>query len=119
MMERKQFFGRFVRAKRLQAKLTLEQVAELCDMSVRGYADIEVGHSDPKFSTVVKIADALHLDLNLFVAEFKKNIHLTGINMSSASHLIFGNSFLPHRLTCITFIPLGIWYTKNAISPAP
>ncbi len=71
-MEYKKAFGKFVRAKRLEAKLTMEQVAELCDMSVRGYADVEVGESDPKLSTVVKIALSLHLDLNCFLAEVEK-----------------------------------------------
>ena len=57
--------GRIIREVRFEKKLTIEFVAELCDMSVRGYEKIELGNSDPKWSTVVKIAGALEMDLGI------------------------------------------------------
>ncbi len=63
----KKQFGIFLKKKRKEANMTIEVIAELTDMSPRGYAYIECGRSDPKWSTVVKIAAVLDLDLNSYV----------------------------------------------------
>ena len=55
--------GRILRERRESLGLTLEQTAELCDMSYKGYEEIELGDSNPKFSTLCKIAAALKLDI--------------------------------------------------------
>lgn len=55
--------GRILRNRREALGLTLEKTAELSDMSYKGYEGIELGDSDPKFSTLCKIAAALELDL--------------------------------------------------------
>ena len=39
-----------------------KKVAELCDMSVRGYVKIELGDSDPKWNTLNKIMTVLEIE---------------------------------------------------------
>ncbi len=55
--------GKILRARRKELGLTLEDVAELCDMSIKGYAKIELGDSDPKWSTLMKVFAVLKMDL--------------------------------------------------------
>lgn len=56
-------FGRLVREKREQLRLTIGAAAELCGLSDRGLELIELGDSDPKLSSVLSIALALNIDL--------------------------------------------------------
>ena len=56
-------YGRKIRNLRENRGLTLIQAAELCNLSDRGLADIELGVSDPKLSTVLSIAQAYGMDL--------------------------------------------------------
>lgn len=58
-----QHFGRIVREKRERLGLTIKQAAELCGMSDRGLELIELGDSDPKLSSVLRIAAILEIDL--------------------------------------------------------
>ena len=55
--------GRIIRNHREKKKYTLEYTAELCGMSDRGLAKIELGDSDPKWSSVISIAKVLGIDL--------------------------------------------------------
>lgn len=55
--------GRILRDRRESLGLTLEKAAELSEMSYKAYEEIELGDSDPKFSTLCKIAAALGLDI--------------------------------------------------------
>ena len=58
-----QHFGRIVRNKRERLGLTIKEAAELCGLSERGLEFIELGDSDPKLSSVLRIASALDIDL--------------------------------------------------------
>src|SRR5438128_1802101 len=56
-------FGDLLRRHRLAAGLTQENLAELAGLSLRGLSDIERGlHAAPHRETVLRLADALHLD---------------------------------------------------------
>ncbi len=119
-MEPNMQFGRFVRKHRIQKHLTMEQMAELCDLSVRGYSDIEFGQSNPKLSSVVKIAIALDLDMNRFIemVNSQKN-RPYGISEDDSSVLIFDWTPVIYRLVSrhrSTFISHGIVHNKNARS---
>lgn len=56
-------FGRLVRERREQQRLTIGAAAEKCGLSDRGLEMIELGDSDPKLSSVLNIAQALNIDL--------------------------------------------------------
>lgn len=58
-----QNFGRLVREKRERLGLTIRETAELCGLSERGLELIELGDSDPKLSSVLRIASVLQIDL--------------------------------------------------------
>ena len=58
--------GRIFRDRRESLRMTQRQVAELCDISIRGLEQIELGDSDPKWSTVTRIVDVLEMDLGDF-----------------------------------------------------
>ncbi len=79
-------------------------MAERCNMSVRGYADVEMGESDPKLSTVVKIADALQLDMNYFVTTYKKSTLRSRIDAETTP---FDFSLITYRSHCNMFMLRG------------
>lgn len=56
-------FGRIVRDKRERRGLTIAEAAELCGLSGRGLAQIELGDATPKLSTFIRIAAVLKIDL--------------------------------------------------------
>ena len=56
-------FGRIVRERREQKRLTMSRTAELAGMSEEGLALIELGDSNPKLSSVLSIATVLGIDL--------------------------------------------------------
>lgn len=56
-------FGRKVRESRENKGLSIRRVAILCDICDETLQDFELGKSDPKLSTVLKIASVLELDL--------------------------------------------------------
>ena len=58
-------FGRIVREKRERRKWTLEYLAELCEMSVKGIEKIELGDSNPKLSTIIRISNVLDIDIGI------------------------------------------------------
>ncbi len=58
-------FGEVVRQKRCALNLTEEKLAELVDMSDREIRNIEKGTSIPKLDTVIKLGDALNIDLGV------------------------------------------------------
>lgn len=55
---------KLIRKHRRERKLTIEQLAELSNLSYRCISNIERGLANPKFSTVVKIFTVLGKDLN-------------------------------------------------------
>lgn len=56
-------YGRIIRSRREQAKMTIEEAAEKYGLSITGLEKIELGDSDPKLSTVLRIAKVLKMDL--------------------------------------------------------
>ena len=58
-----QHFGKIVRERRERLGLNLSEAAELCEMSIRGLELIELGDSDPKLSSVLRISAALNINL--------------------------------------------------------
>ena len=60
-----QNFGQIVRDHRERKSLTLETASELSGISDKTLENIELGDSDPKLSTVMKIADVLDIDIGL------------------------------------------------------
>ena len=55
--------GRLIRERREGQRLTVAHAAELCELSDRGLALIELGDVDPKLSSIVKIATVLEIYL--------------------------------------------------------
>ena len=58
-------YGRMVRHYRERKNLTIEETAEKCGISPTGLDKIELGISNPKLSTVLKIADVLGMDIGI------------------------------------------------------
>ena len=73
-------FGRIVREKREERKWTLEYLAELCEMSVKGVEKIELGDSNPKLSTIIRISNVLDIDTGILkmCVYFEKRNNTTG-----------------------------------------
>ena len=61
-MSNTKHFGRILRERRNNLGWSLEKTAELCNMSYKGYEEIELGDSDPKLSTILNIALAFEMD---------------------------------------------------------
>ncbi len=62
-------FGRKIRDYREEKDLTREELAELCDLTDKCITKIELGRSDPKLSTVLKLCRILNLDTG-FLSQF-------------------------------------------------
>ncbi|MDR1327473.1 MAG: helix-turn-helix domain-containing protein [Heliobacteriaceae bacterium] len=58
--------GKNVKIERIRNDLSQEQLAELLGVSTRTVSMIENGLQHPKFFLVVKIAEVLNVDINLF-----------------------------------------------------
>ena len=56
-------YGQIFHIKRIDIKMTEEKLAELIDMSDREIRNIESGESIPKLDTVIKISNALDMDI--------------------------------------------------------
>ena len=56
-------YGRLIRDLREKAKMTIEEAAEKYELSITGLVKIEFGDSDPKLSTIIRIAKVLKMDL--------------------------------------------------------
>ena len=60
---RRQAIGDQMRAARLHANLSQEQVALRAGIRIATYSNIEQGHSSPLLDTLIRIADAIGVDL--------------------------------------------------------
>jgi len=58
-----QHVGRIIREKRERKRLTVARAAELAGLSETGLTLIELGDTNPMFSSVVSIAAVLDIDL--------------------------------------------------------
>ena len=65
-MEDTQHIGRIIRNRRQWKRLSLRKTAELCGISDKGLAKIELGQTSPKWKTVLALAKALELNLGDF-----------------------------------------------------
>ncbi len=63
-MSETQHLGRIIREKREKLKWSLEYTAEQCGISPRTLEDIELGKTEPFFWTVIKITNALDINLS-------------------------------------------------------
>ena len=52
-----------IRERREKMGLTLEELAEMSEMSVKGIEKIELGKSNPKWQSVLNISKALKINL--------------------------------------------------------
>ena len=58
-------FGRIMRERRENYRISLCALSALVDMSEHALRNIELGDSDPKLSSVLKIAGALQIDMGM------------------------------------------------------
>jgi len=58
-------FGAFIKHKRTQGNLTIEEAAALCNLNYRTYEKIEKGDGGAKLSTVLYVAKMFGLKLNM------------------------------------------------------
>ena len=56
-------FGRIMRERRENSYISLRALSDLVDISEHALRSIELGDSDPKLSSVLKIAGALQIDM--------------------------------------------------------
>ncbi len=68
-MKEKERFGKFIRDSRENKNMSQEQLAEKCNVTDKSISNIELGKSDPKLSTVMRICNVLEIDVNA-LAEF-------------------------------------------------
>ena len=60
--------GQRIRFERLKKGLSQEELAEKTDLSRRAISCIECGVNDPKYTTLIKISEALDINIsNLFL----------------------------------------------------
>ena len=58
-------FGRIMRERRENSFISLRALSDLVDISEHALRSIELGDSDPKLSSVLKIAGALQIDMGM------------------------------------------------------
>ncbi len=68
-MKEKEKFGKLIRDSRENKNLSREQLAERCKVTDKSISNIELGKSDPKLSTVMRICNVLEIDVKA-LAEF-------------------------------------------------
>ncbi|MFJ2110664.1 helix-turn-helix domain-containing protein [Streptomyces sp. NPDC087850] len=69
VLTRRRAVGEQIRAARLYANLSQEQVALRGEMALGQYNRIEQGHSSPLLDTLIRIADAIGVPLSDLVRE--------------------------------------------------
>jgi len=58
-------FGSFIKYKRTQAKMSIEEAASLCNINYRTYEKIEKGDDGAKLSTALYVAHMFGLKLEM------------------------------------------------------
>ena len=64
VMKEKERFGKLIRDSRENKNMSQEQLAEKCNVTDKSISNIELGKSDPKLSTVMRICNVLEIDVN-------------------------------------------------------
>ena len=57
--------GQRIRFERIKRKISQEELAEKTNLSRRAISCIECGNNDAKYTTLLKIADALEIDVSV------------------------------------------------------
>ena len=69
--------GQKIKSLRMEAGLTQEQMAEMCEISTSFLGHIERGSRKLSLETAVKIADCLHVSMDALIMEGKEtDLHL-------------------------------------------
>jgi transcriptional regulator with XRE-family HTH domain len=58
-----QELGKILKQRREKLAITQKQLADICDLSHNGISRIEIGHSDIKLSTLLKISKIIGINL--------------------------------------------------------
>lgn len=92
---------------RTQKGLSQEKLAEKTNLSLRTIQRVENGESDPRGDTLIRIADALNISLDIFNDSQKEEnkAYLASIHISALSFLLF-------PLLGI-ILPLILWIAKK------
>ncbi len=61
--------GKNIKKLRKSKKLTQAVLSERVDISRNYLSDIECGNKSPSFKTIIKIADALNVDINMITGD--------------------------------------------------
>ena len=64
-MKEKEKFGKLIRDNRENKNLSQEQLAEKCRVTDKSISNIELGKSDPKLSTIMRICNVLDIDVKI------------------------------------------------------
>ena len=102
-------YGRLIRDLREKAKMTIEEAAEKYELSMTGLVKIEFGDSDPKLSTIIRIAKVLEMDLgdlNYCI----KSINLTGGATTMEKYMLTSTIYYGEK----EYIFYGIAYVKES-----
>ena len=59
---------------RTQHRMTQKRMAEICDLSLRQYQNLELGHSLPSFEKGIQIAALLDLSLDALKLEIAEEL---------------------------------------------
>ncbi|MCM1339563.1 MAG: helix-turn-helix domain-containing protein [Muribaculaceae bacterium] len=62
--------GQKIRFERLKKEYSQEELAEKTNLSRRAISCIECGTNDPKYTTLLKIAEALEIDVSVLFKNF-------------------------------------------------
>lgn len=73
-MDEQKKFSRMLRSKRCENKQTQEMAAELLEISVRHFQELESGRSLPGFKTVCRIAKEYDIDFSVFAEKSEEDV---------------------------------------------
>lgn len=73
-MDEQKKFSRMLRSKRFENKQTQEMAAELLEISVRHFQELESGRSLPGFKTVCRLAKEYDIDFSIFAEESEEDV---------------------------------------------
>jgi transcriptional regulator with XRE-family HTH domain len=92
---------------RTQKGFSQEELAEKTNLSLRTIQRVENGKSDPRGNTIIRIAEALNVNIDTFIDSQKEenNTYLASLHISALSFLLF-------PLLGI-ILPLLLWISKK------
>jgi transcriptional regulator with XRE-family HTH domain len=69
MIDEPKKLGELIRKRRKEMKITQKEIAQYCDLSHTGIGKIEMGTTDVKISTLLKLFKILGIKINLMFEE--------------------------------------------------